>query len=137
MADRYFRIKVQHRLRRAERKRGPDPAEAGKTAEEPEQPELDFPDIEEFRGIPKYLPMHGDDGQIVYPNYMDDTNEEMRAAMLKFKDIRITFDTLSRQRLAVANGRASGLVKLFGDLPPRELIRLWRESQAKAVKGGA
>jgi hypothetical protein len=139
-AVRYRRIKLQqflHRLQAADD--APDEALASSgPASEPQQ-ELPFPDIEEFRGIQRVLTLiNPETGKTEYVNYREKSNEKQRAAMLEFKDASIAADQRSREKLARANRFCSSLVKIYGDVPPVELLKLkTAEEEGEAGAGSA
>lgn len=142
LALRYRRIKEQHRLRLRTRQYaerngngdGKSQAQSQPTAEEtappqPLQPELDFTDIEQFRGLPRLQPVRQKNGKKDYLDYWDDTSIASRKQILELKLESHEADSISIQRLAEANNFFDHLATIYGDLPPRKLLERWQAAR--------
>jgi hypothetical protein len=139
LAVRYRRIKEQHRLRSLKRAQPSDNGDAEHPPEmqrasappEPVQPELDFTNIEQFRGLPRLQPVRQKDGHIDYVDYWDDSTIAIRQQMLELKQESHKADALSIQRQSEANSFFDHLATIYGDLSPRNLLGFWREDRQR------
>jgi hypothetical protein len=137
MGHRQLRVKIQHALKRTVVDEGN--AAANEADAQEQQPELDFANMEEFRGIPPsiaYAEPEGS-GHIVYVPYAE-AIKIRRDGAVKLQDKGIVYDVKSRQLLVSGNAFADSLMKRYGDLPVKELVRLWRADgqPGAAMTGG-
>lgn len=129
--EQYMRVLVQHRLKRTVMSaKEQDRAEA-----QAAQTELDFEDIEQFRGAPRGISYEDRPGHVVYVPF-EDSHCEQRRLSLVLLDKNIGQDMVRREAQVAATKFADSLAKIFGDLPPRELIRLWRKRGGVGSAGG-
>jgi hypothetical protein len=139
MGHQQLRIKIQHALKRTEINQSASAARQAEGIErEPDQAELDFANMEQFRGIPPSIAYEEPEGSghIVYVPYIDAVKAQRDgAASLHHKGI--TFDVKAEELLLASNRFCDSLIPLYGDLPVRELIRLWREDHEEEVGNGA
>lgn len=129
----YQRIIVQQMLKRNAMNNGHQhqEAEAAEVAAS-QQPEFDFADIEQFRGAPVTISLEDRPGHVIYVPFQDSTRRQ-RELSLKLLDASIHHDTDRREAQARGTRFADTLADLYGDLPVKELIRLWRAAR----RGGA
>lgn len=132
--EQYMRILVQHRLKRtAMTAKQQEAAQAEAVAGV--QVELDFDDIEQFRGAPRSISYEDRPGHVVYMPFEDSTREQRRLS-LALLDKNIGQDMVRRQAQITATDFADRLADTFGDLPLKDLVRLWRGQGGAAGAGG-
>lgn len=95
--------------------------------------QMEFADMEEFRGIPPTVTFQPEHGPVDYISYLDTTEFE-RAAALQLLARSIAADQQTYLALKAGNEFAARLVKKYGDLPLWDLYSRYREDRATGTK---
>lgn len=96
--------------------------------------QMEFADMDQFRGIPYNVTYEDRPGHVVYVCYLD-TRQFERAAALKLLADSIEADQQTYLAMKAGNDFADTLVLIYGDLPPRDLYRHYKADQQKR-RGG-
>jgi hypothetical protein len=112
-----------------------------KTAVKPDDAEsvdrqMEFEQMDEFRGIPPNVTYEDRPGHIAYISYLD-TREVERAAALILLAKSIQADQQTYLALKAGNEFAAHLAQVYGDLPLLDLYRRHKADQGRAQSGGA
>ena len=131
LGDRQWRIMVQRRLKHT---RVALPDALRKAALEAQQPEFDFHDIQQFRGVPDSVTYEDKPGHVVYIHYLD-TTKVTRKASRDLLAASIDADLKQLNALDTANEYADHLTESLGggeDAVLRDILERWLHSE-KAV----
>jgi hypothetical protein len=144
LANRLVRIKIQHAFRtvsvpseKAAKATGlPSVSHTQASEPEPEQTQLWFEEMEEFRAVPDVVAYRNRKGEVEYMLYRRMTKRERDGADAVLLE-QERQDAQRRNAQFRANHRADELMMDFGDLPVEELVRLHRERRGHAAAGKA
>ena len=93
--------------------------------------QMEFAEMEQFRGIPPTVTYDDGKGETKYIPYLD-THEFERAAALRLLADSIAADQQTYLAMKAGNEFASALVALYGDLPLWDLYGRWKKDQKRA-----
>jgi hypothetical protein len=98
--------------------------------------QLEFSEMDEFRGIPPNVTFEDEPGHVTYICYLDTKSVE-RAAALRLLAKSIEADQQTYLAMKAGNEFAEALVKIYGDLPLWELYQSHKRDRANRQAGGA
>lgn len=98
--------------------------------------QMEFSEMDEFRGIPPNVTYEDTPGHVAYVCYLD-TQRFERAAALALLAKGIEADQQTYLAMKSGNDFSDTLVAIYGDLPLRELYRRFKEDRGRRAGGAA
>lgn len=133
LADEHVRVLIQKRMKRCR----VSVAEAADLLKrDAEQPEFDFFEMEQFRGMSKRITFTLADGTVQYVEYNRST-EAQRDGSIALLTSGIAADMARRDTEEAARAWLHPLVVRYGDLPADQLVALWRAEEGRVTGAGA